>query len=367
MKQDCFDNISVQTMLYDNNSTSAVNTENLTIDNHNSEIRDIKKIALSTRDDYTVLKSYFSEVGKEPLLKPNEEILLSILINKYEKKAREIESALIEIPYNSKSYNNCSSFAKIKRLSSLKNAYSKKVKYYKGLFIRANLRLVVSIAKKYMGSGVPLSDLIQGGNLGLIKAVEKFDHKKGYRFSTYSTWWIIQSIKRSFNENANLIRFPIRISEHKQKVINTINNLNKTNKEIPDLNEIAKKAGLSLKRLKKVLRFSFIKMVYIDEPFFESEDGYYYTDYLPSNNRSAEDLISEATLKNLIEQVLPRLNEIEKDVLRKRSGIGNKNTYTLDEIGKSHNLTKERIRQIQVIAFKKIRHSVEGQLLKDFI
>lgn len=348
-----------------------------------------------SEDDYWVLQSYFKEVGTEPLLRPSDEVEISIKIKKYEAKAKQLRTMLdkaAEAAQNGlkkTSVCNCSknghskkikksaakakmaiyiSQARIQRLSALLRAYSKKAKTFKDRFVKANLRLVISIAKKYMGRGLPLADLVQEGNIGLIKAVEKFDHSKGYRFSTYASWWIIQSISRSLFDQTRVIRVPIRVLEQANKVYRTTNMLQNENGETPDIDEIAHESGLTVQKVKKVMNATTTSMIYLDAPSTNMDDDRTtLIDLIPDSSLSTDSLIAKATMSEKIEEALSSLNDREEEILRMRFGIGYDSSYTLDEIGNHYRLTRERIRQIERRALRKLKQLEVGILLKDFI
>ncbi|MGQ0793044.1 MAG: sigma-70 family RNA polymerase sigma factor [Deltaproteobacteria bacterium] len=319
-------------------------------------------------EDYRLLQTYFREVGTETLLTQRDEAELSIKIKKYEAKARQIKSLVAANEAQSSARRFDGYALKHQRIVQLFDAYCARAKSSKDRFVSANLRLVVSIAKKYLGRGLPLADLIQEGNVGLIKAVEKFDHTRGYRFSTYASWWIIQSISRAIFDQTRVIRVPIRVLEQASKVYKTTTMLKNESGEIPNIEEVAMQSGFSVKKVKKVINATSTNMVYIDAPGVGlEEDKNSLIDFIPDTGLSTEALIANITMNKKLEEALSSLGERERDIIMMRFGIGYDESYTLDQIGSRYKLTRERIRQIERRALKKLRELEVGMLLRDFI
>ena len=269
------------------------------------------------------VKVYLKEIGIVPLLSSKEEIDLAIRISNGDQKAKQ-------------------------KLSE------------------SNLRLVVSIAKRYLGRGMQFLDLIQEGNLGLIKAVEKFDYTKGFKFSTYATWWIRQSITRAIADQARTIRIPVHMVETINKVKKVSNQLLHTNGHEPSIEEIAEELDLPAEKVREVIR-SAQEPVSLETPIGEEEDSH-LGDFIPDDDSPAPvDAAAQTFLKEQLDNVLDTLTPREEKVLRLRFGLVDGRARTLEEVGKEFNVTRERIRQIEAKALRKLRHPSRSKKLKDFL
>ena len=303
------------------------------IEDYNAE-NDLNLSDLALQDDLDSLagegisiddpvKIYLKEIGRVPLLSAEEEIDLAERMSKGDIKAR-------------------------KRLEE------------------ANLRLVVSIAKRYVGRGMQFLDLIQEGNLGLIKAVDKFDHTKGFKFSTYATWWIRQAITRAIADQARTIRIPVHMVETITKVKKVQSQLLHKNGHDPSPEEISLELDMPVERVREIMRIAQ-DPVSLETPIGEEEDSH-LGDFIPDDEAPAPaDAASLILLKEQINDVLSTLTEREAKVLRLRFGLEDGRSKTLEEVGKQFDVTRERIRQIEAKALRKLRHPSRSKKVKDFL
>ena len=287
---------------------------------------DMENLDLSIPDGISIedpVRMYLKEIGKVPLLSAEEEIELAKRMENGDQEAK-------------------------KRLAE------------------ANLRLVVSIAKRYVGRGMLFLDLIQEGNLGLIKAVEKFDYRKGYKFSTYATWWIRQAITRAIADQARTIRIPVHMVETINKLIRVSRQLLQELGREPTPEEISEEMGMPVDRVREILKISQ-EPVSLETPIGEEEDSH-LGDFIQDDNVPVPaEAASFTLLREQLVEVLGTLTEREQKVLRLRFGLDDGRARTLEEVGKEFNVTRERIRQIEAKALRKLRHPSRSRKLKDYL
>ena len=269
------------------------------------------------------VRMYLKEIGRISLLSPEEELKLSIQIANGDEDAKQ-------------------------------------------QLAESNLRLVVSIAKRYVGRGLLFLDLIQEGNIGLMKAVDKFDYDKGYKFSTYATWWIRQAITRALADHARTIRVPVHMVETINKMARIQRQMTLELNREPSEEEIAKKMGISVEKVREVIKISQ-EPVSLETPIGEEDDSHLSDFIKDKSSMSPEEYATNEILKEEIKNVLMTLQEREQEVLELRFGLVDGTCHTLEEVGKRFNVTRERIRQIEAKALRKLRHPSRAKKLKDFM
>ena len=325
---------------------------------------EVEKIDLSVPEGVSVedpVRMYLKEIGKVPLLSADEEIELAQNMEDGAVATEKINVLKGRLDGASEEEK-----AEIREeIKTLQRDVDKGADAKKRL-AEANLRLVVSIAKRYVGRGMLFLDLIQEGNLGLIKAVEKFDYKKGYKFSTYATWWIRQAITRAIADQARTIRIPVHMVETINKLIRVSRQLLQELGREPSPEEIAKEMSMPVERVREILKISQ-EPVSLETPIGEEEDSH-LGDFIKDDNVPVPaDAAAFTLLKEQLEEVLGTLTEREQKVLTLRFGLEDGRARTLEEVGKEFNVTRERIRQIEAKALRKLRHPSRSRKLKDYL
>ena len=300
------------------------------------------------------VRMYLKEIGKVPLLTADQEVELATTMS----AGREAEARVAQAEADGEVLSD-------EELAQLKKQIKAGEKAKQSL-AEANLRLVVSIAKRYVGRGMLFLDLIQEGNLGLIKAVEKFDYTKGYKFSTYATWWIRQAITRAIADQARTIRIPVHMVETINKVIRVSRQLLQELGHDPSPEEISEEMNMPVDKVREILKIAQ-EPVSLETPIGEEEDSH-LGDFIPDEAASEpSEAASFTLLKEQLVDVLSTLTPREEKVLKLRFGIEDGRTRTLEEVGKEFNVTRERIRQIEAKALRKLRHPSRSKKLKDFL
>ena len=325
-------------------------------------LNDIEEVDISTFDQLPAsvkvddpVRMYLKDIGKIPLLTVEEETELA----KQVVEGRAAKARLEEIEKDDQNTISIEEYEKLLEVSELADEAKEKL-------VTANLRLVVSIAKRYLGRGLQFLDLIQEGNMGLIKAVDKFDHQKGFKFSTYATWWIRQAITRAVADQARTIRIPVHMVETINKLVRIQRQLVQELSREPTPQEVADRMGITVEKVQQIQKIAQ-EPISLESPVGEEEDS------------SLGDFISDPTaldpyeytakqkLREELDTVLATLTEREERVLRLRFGLVDGRQRTLEEVGKEFNVTRERIRQIEAKALRKLKHPSRSRKLKDFM
>ena len=368
--------------------------ENLEVDIPEAEMPEVQRPAQDTSAEAIAIddpvRMYLKEIGRVPLLTNDEEISIATRMA----NGKPAEMAIINFAKAQTGQDYESFKAAIVDLANKKLGRDFKEKDYsaavdalaatdsaidpatlelaedgqdaKSQLAEANLRLVVSVAKRYVGRGMLFLDLIQEGNLGLIKAVEKFDYRKGYKFSTYATWWIRQAITRAIADQARTIRIPVHMVETINKLVRVNRQLLQELQREPRPEEIAKEMGISEDKVREIIKIAQ-EPVSLETPIGEEEDSH-LGDFIADDDAPApESIASTSMLQTHLEEVLHTLTPREEKVLRLRFGLDDGKTRTLEDVGKEFNVTRERIRQIEAKALRKLRHPSRSKRLKDFL
>ena len=327
---------------------------------------DVENIDLMVPDGVSIedpVRMYLKEIGKVPLLRGDEEIELARQMEEGIRAEKNVSRIVTELKDGG---TTGAKKATLEQQLEKEREAMRAGEEAKKKLAEANLRLVVSIAKRYVGRGMLFLDLIQEGNLGLIKAVEKFDYGKGFKFSTYATWWIRQAITRAIADQARTIRIPVHMVETINKLIRVSRQLLQELGREPTPEEIAEVMSMPVERVREILKISQ-EPVSLETPIGEEEDSH-LGDFIPDENVPVPaDAAAFTLLREQLEEVLSTLTEREKKVLTLRFGLEDGRARTLEEVGREFNVTRERIRQIEAKALRKLRHPSRSKKLKDYL
>ena len=333
-------------------------------DSKTGKARAARRRAQAKKKHYTEdsIRLYLQEIGRIRLLRADEEIELA------RKIADLLELERIRVRLTEKLSREPQDKEWASEVNMPLTAFRHRLhlgRRAKDKMVQSNLRLVVSIAKKYMNRGLSFQDLIQEGSLGLIRAAEKFDHEKGYKFSTYATWWIRQAITRAIADQSRTIRLPVHLYETISRIKKTTKLLSQEMGRKPTEEEIATRMEMTIEKLRFIAKSAQLP-ISLETPIGKEEDSR-LGDFIESDGETPEDQVSKNLLREDLEGVLATLSPREKDVLRLRYGLDDGRMKTLEEIGQIFNVTRERIRQIEAKALRKLRHPNRNSVLKEYI
>ncbi len=333
-------------------------------DGKSGKVRSMRRKVQAKKKHYTEdsIRLYLQEIGRIRLLRADEEIELARKIAdllELERIREDLEEGLDREPSDAE-------WAESVGMPLPTFRYRLHVgRRAKDKMVQSNLRLVVSIAKKYMNRGLSFQDLIQEGSLGLIRAAEKFDHEKGYKFSTYATWWIRQAITRAIADQSRTIRLPVHLYETISRIKKTTKLLSQEMGRKPTEEEIAERMEMTIEKLRFIAKSAQLP-ISLETPIGKEEDSR-LGDFIESDGETPEDQVSKSLLREDLEGVLGTLSPRERDVLRLRYGLDDGRMKTLEEIGQIFNVTRERIRQIEAKALRKLRHPNRNSILREYI
>ncbi|MFA7612575.1 MAG: RNA polymerase sigma factor RpoD [Acholeplasmataceae bacterium] len=352
------DDLSFDDSLYDDDDMVEVNLDELSLTSmdveliEDRELEEIEKMPAYIRIDDPV-RMYLKEIGRIPLLSADEEVNLAIRME----EGRYAKEQLAEIKETGREIPD----AERVQLEQM----SEDGLQAKNKMIESNYRLVVSIAKRYVGRGMQFLDLIQEGNMGLIRAVDKFDYTKGFKFSTYATWWIRQAITRAVADQARTIRIPVHMVETINKLVRTQRQLVQELSREPTAQEIGEKMEISAERVQQIQRIAQ-EPISLEAPIGEEEDSSLGDFISDTNTLTPHETAVQEWIKKALDEVLETLTDREEKVLRMRYGLLDGKTHTLEEVGKEFGVTRERIRQIEGKALRKLRQPSRQKKLRDF-
>ena len=356
--------------LIDQEANEAVGEEPVEAVDNETENGKAQKLPVSSSSEQTQKKSYtedsirlyLQEIGRVRLLRADEEIELARKISELLELER-VRDRLIDRLEREPNYHEWA-----EEVNMDLREFRRCLRYgqrAKEKMVQSNLRLVVSIAKKYMNRGLSFQDLIQEGSLGLIRAAEKFDHEKGYKFSTYATWWIRQAITRAIADQSRTIRLPVHLYETISRIKKTTKLLSQELGRKPTEEEIATSMEMTIEKLRFIAKSAQLP-ISLETPIGKEEDSR-LGDFIEADGETPEDDVSKNLLREDLEDVLDTLSPRERDVLRLRYGLEDGRMKTLEEIGHTFNVTRERIRQIEAKALRKLRHPNRNSILKEYI
>jgi len=313
-----------------------------------------------------LLESYFHDLMHFPLLSAEQEKKYSAIIDSCVKNIKSINKILNRYEIQTeRSVETAAERRKIELNKAASNKYKELLNRYKYDFVKSNLRFVINMSKQFTGRGLPFADLIQEGNMGLIKAIERFDHKKGFRFTTYASWWIRQSITRAIMKKSATVSIPVYLQEQKNKVLKSKYKLKDELGRLPTTDEICKDTSVSRYAVEKIIEGFTTHSL---DRNISANDTKTYKDVIPDENPyDQEEVVTNNSINNIISDSLSYLDNKEEDILRLRYGVGIESVFTLQEIASKYNLSQEKIRQIEKGALKKIANSEPGKKLMTFL